>query len=69
MKKIIVFLETAGLSIVLSSCATLTRGTEEALEIKTEPSGAIAKGFTNRRNVSNTCAIVKKRKDEFIVRI
>jgi hypothetical protein len=38
MKKIIVFLGTIGLSIVLSSCATLTRGTEEALEIKTEPS-------------------------------
>jgi hypothetical protein len=34
MKKIIVFLGTAGLSIVLSSCATLTRGTKEALEIK-----------------------------------
>jgi hypothetical protein len=28
---------------VLSSYATLTRGTEEALEIKTKPSGAIAK--------------------------
>ena len=69
MKKIIVFLGTTGLSIVLSSCATLTRGTEEALEIKTEPSGAIAKVLPTGEMCQTPCALVKKRKDEFIVRI
>jgi hypothetical protein len=69
MKKIIVFLGTMGLSIVLSSCATLTRGTEEALEIKTEPSGAIAKVLPTGEMCQTPCALVKKRKDEFIVRI
>jgi len=69
MKKIIVFLGTAGLSILLNSCATLTRGTEEALEIKTDPPGATAKILQTGEMCQTPCALIKKRKDEFTVRI
>jgi hypothetical protein len=51
-----------GLSIVLSSCATITRGTDEALEIKTEPSGATAKILPTGEMCQTPCALVKKRK-------
>ena len=69
MKKIIVFVGAASLSILLSSCATLTRGTEEALVIRTDPPGAIAKILPTGEMCQTPCTIVKKRKDEFIVRI
>lgn len=69
MKRVITFLGATSLSILLSSCATLTRGTEEALEIRTDPSGAIAKIFPTGEMCQTPCALVKKRKDEFVVRI
>ena len=57
------------LAIVLcSGCATITRGTNEAFVIETEPPGAEAT-LSNGLQCSTPCSLIVKRRGDFVVTI
>lgn len=56
------------LTLIVSGCATLTRGTEEVLVIETRPAGAQARLSTGE-TCTTPCALQKKRKESFMVHI
>jgi hypothetical protein len=51
--------------MLLSACATVTRGSSDAWEVSTEPSGAKVETSNGRMCESTPCAIRMKRKSEF----
>ena len=54
---------------VLASCASITRGTEDVLEIKSEPAGAQVQTSNGYSCNSTPCAIRMKRRSELVVEI
>ena len=57
------------LVIVLGSgCATITRGSNEAFVIETEPAGAEAR-LSNRLQCTTPCSLKVKRRGDFVVTI
>ncbi len=54
------------LSVVLSGCATVTRGTREVMVIESEPSGAAVE-MSNGLQCTTPCAIKIKRRSSFVV--
>lgn len=58
----------AGVILTLSGCATVTRGTEEALVIESEPSGAQVK-LSNGMTGTTPTSFKVKRKDNLIVTV
>ncbi|MBY6201047.1 translation initiation factor 2 [Maritalea mobilis] len=54
---------------ILSGCATVTRGTEDVLEIVTEPAGAEVQTSNGFSCGSTPCAIRMPRRSEFVVTI
>lgn len=57
-----------GAILTLSGCATVTRGTEEALVIESEPSGAQVK-LSNGMTGTTPTSFKVKRKDNLIVTV
>lgn len=67
MKQLIII---APLAFTLCACATVTRGTKQALEIETEPSGAVVTTSLGKGCDATPCAIPKiSREAEFTVTI
>ena len=70
MRKNALFIGVISLAIILDSCATITRGTTEALQIQTQPSGAIAKDLSTGQMCETPCVFVESRKkDDFAIKI
>lgn len=68
MFKLIRVIAAAAIALPCASCATITRGTSEQLQILSEPSGAEAR--TSMGFVCTTpCTLQVGRKDEFVVTI
>ena len=65
MRIIILFLT----SFLLVNCGSLTRGTKEVLEIKTDPIGARVETSNNMMCSSTPCALKMPRKSELTVTI
>lgn len=55
--------------MILSGCASITRGTNDVLEIKTEPAGAQIQTSNGYSCGSTPCAIKMPRRSEFVVDI
>jgi PEGA domain len=56
----------AAAAVLLSACATVTRGTTSQVQIRSEPSGALA--TTSLAHTCTTpCTLTVNRKDEFVV--
>jgi hypothetical protein len=53
----------------LANCATITRGSDDVLEIKTEPAGAQVQTSNGFSCSSTPCAIKMPRRSEFVVDI
>ena len=53
-------------AIILSSCASITRGTSEAFVIESTPTGASA-SLSNGLSCTTPCSLKMKRKSEFVV--
>jgi hypothetical protein len=68
MSKLIRAIAAIGIALPCASCATITRGTSEQLQILSEPPGAEAR--TSMGYVCTTpCTFSVGRKDEFVVTI
>lgn len=59
----------ACLLAVFSGCATVTRGSEDVLEIETKPSGAQVQTSNGMSCLTTPCALKMKRKSEIVVDI
>lgn len=55
--------------VILSGCATVTRGSKDVLEIKTTPAGAQVQTSNGFSCSSTPCAIKMPRRSEFVVDI
>lgn len=55
--------------VILSGCATVTRGSKDVLEIKTTPAGAQVQMSNGFSCSSTPCAIKMPRRSEFVVDI
>ena len=53
-------------AVILSGCASITRGTTEAFVIESTPSGAVA-SLSNGLSCTTPCSLKMKRKSEFVV--
>ena len=56
-------------ALTISGCASVTRGTKDVLEIKTEPSGAQVQTSNGFSCDSTPCAIKMPRRSELVVNI
>lgn len=54
--------------VTLSGCATMTRGTQEAYTVTTDPPGATV-FFSSGETCTTPCTVQKKHRDNFIVNI
>jgi hypothetical protein len=54
-------------ALILGGCATVTRGTNDQVQLRSAPSGAIATASTGQ-SCTTPCTITVGRKDEFSVR-
>ncbi len=64
MKRMVIL---GGIALTLSACATVTRGTTNQVQIRSEPSGAqVVTSLAH--NCMTPCTITVNRKDEFSVR-
>lgn len=64
MKKLVLLVSL----IIMSGCATITRGTSDTLVIETEPSNANA-SLSNGLQCKTPCALRMSRKDNVIIKI
>ena len=55
--------------VVLAGCATITRGSEDVLVIKTDPSGAKVETSEGLTCSSTPCVLKVKRRSDFVVTI
>lgn len=55
--------------LLLANCATITRGSDDVLEIKTEPAGAQVQTSNGFSCSSTPCAIKMPRRSELVVDI
>jgi hypothetical protein len=53
---------------MFTGCATITRGTTEAYEVTSVPSGAMV-SFSTGETCTTPCVLKKKRKEPFVVKI
>ena len=53
---------------MFTGCATITRGTTEAYNVTSVPSGALV-SFSSGENCTTPCVVEKKRKEPFVVNI
>ena len=60
------FVLAIAMAILVSGCASITRGTSEAFVIESEPTGAQA-SLSNGMSCTTPCSLKIKRKSEFVV--
>ena len=69
MQKLVGAVALTVVAMSLGACATVTRGTKTAWEVKSEPPGAAVKTSNGFSCDSTPCAIKMKRKSEFTATI
>jgi hypothetical protein len=68
MGKLVLFISAAVVMAMFSGCATITRGTSEAYNVTSVPSGAFV-SFSTGETCVTPCVIEKKRNEPFVANI
>lgn len=68
MNSVLRFSAAAAAVLLLSACATVTRGTQQSFDIKSDPAGADVK-LSSGMTCTTPCHLKLRRKDEFTAKI